>query len=196
MTNNLTNTQRRRPFFNNNNNNNNATMMILASILLLLVVAVTRVSGQESASSSYDSLVASQCKARCLSLYPWRHSANIQLLLHGANNNNDRRHRSPRSSGVPVVYFPSKMVRSNRTLFIFKARIVLLEGGKSVSLGVLIRNEKTVCFSEAKNFFSFVILILKVNKTKNLSYLTYIAILVNSLNKYSFYYYNYTNIIV
>lgn len=120
----FTNTQRRRPFFNNNNND---AMMIIASIILLLVVAVTSASGQESASSSYDSLVASQCKARCLSLYPWRHSANIQLLIHGANNNNDRRHRSSRSSGVPVVYFPSRMVRK-ALYFFFKTGIVLLEG--------------------------------------------------------------------
>lgn len=41
-------------------------------------------------STSFDSLISSQCRARCLSLYPWR-------ILNNQNNNqnsNERKHRS------------------------------------------------------------------------------------------------------
>lgn len=62
---------------------------------ILILVLLAMVSAHES---SYDSLVASQCKSRCLSLYPWRHP-------HGS----ERRHRS---AAVPVVYLPPRSVSS------------------------------------------------------------------------------------
>lgn len=64
-------------------------------LLVLLCVVAAQIGSYKASSSSYDSLIASQCKAKCLSLYPWK-----QLQP------SERRHRS-----VPIVYLPSKMVR-------------------------------------------------------------------------------------
>jgi len=62
-------------------------------LLVLLCVVAAQIGSYKASSSSYDSLIASQCKAKCLSLYPWK-----QLQP------SERRHRS-----VPIVYLPSKM---------------------------------------------------------------------------------------
>lgn len=74
-------------------------------VITLGIVLVTGAAAHES-SSSYDSLVASQCKARCLSLYPWR-APSVAAGAAAGGGGNERRHRSL-TAGVPVVYLPSK----------------------------------------------------------------------------------------
>lgn len=44
-------------------------MIKTALTSLIVLVVATLVAGQ---SSSFDSLVSSQCRARCLALYPWK----------------------------------------------------------------------------------------------------------------------------
>jgi hypothetical protein len=64
----------------------NSVAALLIAILLQTYLACAYGISDSAASSSFDSLVASQCRARCLSLYPWKLTSNHTSV--------ERKHRS------------------------------------------------------------------------------------------------------
>ena len=63
---------------------NNLIKLTILVVILLQFDALVSIENSES--TSYDSLIASQCRARCLSLYPWKILNNTNAI--------DRKHRS------------------------------------------------------------------------------------------------------
>lgn len=91
-------------------------LVIVYGVILVAVLAQHQIMANAddtaSSSSSYDSLVSSQCKARCVSLYPWKSSHGGQQQQQHLNSDR-RRHRS----AVPIIYLPNtKMVRTQKTM--------------------------------------------------------------------------------
>ena len=62
---------------------------LVAMVTVLAALSCSTATAND-ASSSFDSLVASQCRARCLAHYPWKQLATLNSTVAG----NDRRHRS------------------------------------------------------------------------------------------------------
>ena len=68
--------------------------------LLLFVILINVSESTDSGSTSFDSLIATQCRARCLSLYPWK-------LLNNSTSTTilDMKHRSFRNKRVSLLYY-------------------------------------------------------------------------------------------
>lgn len=91
--------------------------------LVVLILHIESSSAESSESTSYDSLIASQCRARCFSLYPWKTLNNTSAI--------DRKHRSFRfkrvsllfTSSVSLFFFYSKCLLYRLNIYIIFARV-------------------------------------------------------------------------
>ena len=69
--------------------------LLLTFLVAISILAKQSDSTESSGSTSFDSLIASQCVSRCLSLYPWKLLNNSHTASSGASaSHNDRKHRS------------------------------------------------------------------------------------------------------
>ncbi len=90
---------RNRHIVNNIKIDQEKKMLTFVSLVFILLASLESTIDATS-SPSYDSLISSQCKAKCLSLYPWK------LISNSNQNNNNltfllyRRQRSASSSNV------------------------------------------------------------------------------------------------
>lgn len=68
-------------------------------MVTILVVLIDNFVPAQSSDSSFDSLVASQCRARCLSLHPWEDQPTYQALKYLQKRDASGRHRNRNQRG-------------------------------------------------------------------------------------------------